>query len=204
VRAPNPLYFPAEELVPESKRHLELRTLLYQVLKLAFADKAAIGCDQFVYWDPTAPSECLAPDAFVRLGQPDYLFRSWKVWELGAPQLAVEIISDSDDRDRDWDGKLRKYARLGAVELVRFDPADSERPLRIWDSLEQDLVERQLTVPSGESRVLPGFWVVVEDPENGPTLRLSHDVAGEELYPSPSEQALRRVRELEAELARKG
>lgn len=30
LRAPRPLHFPVEATVPESKRHLELRTLLYQ------------------------------------------------------------------------------------------------------------------------------------------------------------------------------
>ena len=76
VRPPVPLVFPSEQEVPETKRHLKLRTLLFELLELAFAERAAIGCDQFVYWDPTDPKACLAPDAFVRLGQPDFLFRS--------------------------------------------------------------------------------------------------------------------------------
>jgi hypothetical protein len=54
--------------VPESKRHLRQRTTLYQVLVLAFRERAAIGCDQFVYWDPTELRQCLARDAFVRWG----------------------------------------------------------------------------------------------------------------------------------------
>jgi len=54
--------------VPEGRRHFEQRTLLCQILKLAFGDRATIGSDQLVYWDPTDPRQCLAPDAFVRLG----------------------------------------------------------------------------------------------------------------------------------------
>lgn len=200
VREPRPVYFPVEEKVPESKRHLEARTLLYEVLRIGFREVAAIGCDQFVYWDPTDPTECLAPDAFVRLGEPDSAFKSWKVWERGAPQLAIEIISDIDERDRDWAGKLAKYARLGVQELVRFDPADGEQPVRIWDSIEQDLVERKLSSAHAESQVLHGFWVTIEDPEFGLTLRLSHDAHGKELYPSKND----RIRELEAALARAG
>ncbi|MGC4091745.1 MAG: hypothetical protein QM756_28445 [Polyangiaceae bacterium] len=88
-RAPVPVHFPVEETVPETKRHLEQRTLLYEILKLAFAHRAAIGCDQFVYWNPTDPRQCLAPDAFVRLAVPDSPFDSWKAWERGAPELAV-------------------------------------------------------------------------------------------------------------------
>ena len=137
VRPPVPLIFPSEEEAPETKRHLKLRTLLFELLELAFADRAAIGCDQFVYWDPTDPKACLAPDAFVRLGQPDFLFRSWKAWEHGAPHVAVEVISDADERDRDWGLKLNRYRRLGVSELVRFDPEENEGSLRafgIWSS----------------------------------------------------------------------
>lgn len=199
LRAPVPLVFPSEEKVPETKWHLKLRTLLYELLDLAFAKEAAIGCDQFVYWDPTDPKACLAPDAFVRLGKPDFLFRSWKAWEHGAPHVAVEIISDSDERDRDWDAKLTRYRRLGVTELVRFDPDDEERMLRVWDLVEHDLVERELLARRAASRCLPGFWVVRRDTDLGPTLRLSRDELGADLYPTPAE----RVLELEAELARR-
>jgi hypothetical protein len=41
VRAPVPIRFPEAELVPESKRHLKQRTTLFQILELAFADRAA-------------------------------------------------------------------------------------------------------------------------------------------------------------------
>ena len=182
-------YFPDTELVPETKRHLELRTLLYQVLKLAFADRAAIGCDQFVYWDPSNPRACLAPDAFVHLGEADHLFRSWKVWEHGAPQVAVEIISEADERDRDWNAKLEKYRRLGVTELVRFDPESDDRPLRIWERSETELVERVLSADRGaQSRCLPGYWVLVQEPDLGLALRLSHDPQAERLFPTLAER----------------
>jgi hypothetical protein len=203
VRAPVPIVFPSEEKVPESKRHLKLRTLLYQVLDLAFADRAAIGCDQFVYWDPTDPKACLAPDAFVRWGEPDSLFQSWKAWERGAPHVAVEIISDSDARDRDWESALSRYRRLGVMELVRFDPASLDRPLRVWDLVDHDLVERIVEGNVAASRCVPGFWVVVDDAALGPSLRLGHDASAERLYPTPQEQAEARVRQLQAELDRR-
>ena len=72
-----------------------------------------------VYWDPTDPSRCLAPDAFVRLGVPDSIFGSWKTWERGAPEVAVEIVSDSDVSEASWDAKLLRYQELGVRELVR-------------------------------------------------------------------------------------
>jgi Uma2 family endonuclease len=206
VQAPVPVHFPEAEQVPETKLHFRLRTLLYEFLALAFADRATIGSDQFMYWDPTDPKACLAPDAFVRLGEPDHLFRSWKVWERGAPQLAIEVISDSDERDSDWDAKVHRYRRLGVQELIRFDPeaAEPARILRIWDAVEGDLAERDLIGSAAPSRVLPGHWVIMQDQALGPTLRLSHDERGEALYQTPSEKAEAHVRKLEAELNRRG
>jgi Uma2 family endonuclease len=204
AQAPLPVHFPEAEQVPETKQHFRLRTLLYEflALALAFADRATIGSDQFMYWDPTDPKACLAPDAFVRLGQPDHLFRSWKVWERGAPQLAIEVISDSDERDSDWDAKLQRYRRLGVQELIRFDPEASEptRVLRIWDAVDGDLAEREVSGTAAQSRVFPGHWVIIDDAALGPTLRLSHDVLGANLYQTPSE----RMQQLEAELGRRG
>jgi len=196
VREPVPVHFPVEERVPETKEHLELRTALYEILKLGFADRALIGSDQFVYWDPTDPSACLAPDVFVRLGGPDETFDCWKVWERGAPHLAVEIVSRSDARDAAWDDKLAKYRRLGARELVRFDPALRERALRVWDQVEGDLVER--VVPASERTACPtlGLHWVVTRREGQVWLRLASDEEGRELLPTP----LERVRELEAAL----
>jgi Uma2 family endonuclease len=217
VRAPNPIHFPEEEKVPESKLHLELRALLYGLLKYSFARQHSIGSEQFVYWDPTEPRACLAPDAFVRLGQPDTNFKTWKVWERGAPELAVEIQSDWDQGEP-WEAKLRKYPKLGVRELVAFDP--DKVKLRMWDFVESDLVERELAVAGTGSRVLPGYWVVVTEPEVGPALRLSRTEDGSALYPTAveaeaearrveaearrveAETAAARVRELEEELRR--
>lgn len=214
-----PLHFPVAAEVPETTRHLELRTALFLVLKANFSAEATIGSDQFVYWDPTSPSECLAPDAFLRLGSPHAPFDSWKVWEHGAPEVAVEILSDSDARDLRWEEKLGKYRRLGVKELVRFDPVDTAAPLRLWTFLEGDCVERILESPrAGWSEVLHLFWVVVEDSAIGSVLRLSRDGQGMDLLPTQEEierkakdaerrareAAEQRVRELEEELAHRG
>jgi Uma2 family endonuclease len=201
LRAPEPLHFPEHEQVPETKWHLELKTLLYQFLKLAFADQAHIGCDQFVYWDAANPRTCLAPDAFVRLGGPDELFGSWKVWERGAPHVAVEIISDHDARDRNWEGKLLSYRQLGVRELVRFDPDATEAKLQVWQRVDDDLVERASAGQPIQSNVLPGHWLVAQDPVLGPSLRLAHDEAGLTLFPTPAE-AEAEARRAEAEARR--
>jgi hypothetical protein len=193
LRAPVPVRFPEAELVPETKRHLEQRTLLYQVLTLEFGARAAIGSDQFVYWDPTDPRQCLAPDAFVRLGIPDEPFRVWKVWERGAPDLAVEILSDSDERDRDLAGKLEKYRRLGVRELVCFDAEREPASLRIWGTVDGDLVERKVEGLAAPSHCLPATWVVVSDATSRAMLRLSRDPEGKDLLPTPAEHERRRA-----------
>ena len=48
VRPLVPLHFPSEATVPETQRHLELRTALYQLLWFQLADRATVGSDQFV------------------------------------------------------------------------------------------------------------------------------------------------------------
>ena len=198
---PQAVHFPDGAEVPESKLHLWVRTLLFQFLHRAFADIAAVGCDQFVYWDPTDPKACLAPDAFVRFGVRDDLFRSWKVWERGAPHVAVEIGSESDQAG--WDEKLAKYRRLGVSELVWFDPEAPECPLRVWDFVGDDLFERRLFEPWAQSRHLGGYWLPVEQTGIGLTLRLSHDEHGKHLFPTPAEEAESRIAALEAELRRR-
>jgi hypothetical protein len=208
VRPPRPIHFPSEEEVPETKRHLELRTALYSILKLGFGAHAAVGSDQFVYWDAADPTASLAgrrghhrraarvspPDAFVRLGQPNDLFDTWKVWERGAPNVAVEISSTTDARDALRDQKLEKYRHLGVAEVVWFDPLEAEVPLKVWDHIDGDLVERDL---GGECRALCQplgvFWVVQGDATCGPMLRLARDAEGRELLPTPEEAALRKL-----------
>jgi Uma2 family endonuclease len=142
LREPQPLFFPVDEEMPETRRHLEVRTALFQSLKPAFGDRAVIGSEQLVFWDPTDPRARCAPDVMVRVGERDAPFDSWKVWERGAPHLAVEIISASDSTDTPWSAKLERYRKVGLRELVACDADDPDRPLRIWDFADGDLVER--------------------------------------------------------------
>jgi Uma2 family endonuclease len=180
--------FPEAGFVPETKRHLEQKTALYQLVKHAFRESAAIGCDQSVYWDPTDPSQCLAPDVFIRLGVRDEQFRVWKVWERGAPDVAVEILSTSDERDRDLEAKLERYRRLGVRELVCFDSEQDPPSLRVWEAVEGDLVERAVGGLVAPSRCLPVAWVVVPEEESGWLLRMSSDPQGKHLVRTTSEE----------------
>lgn len=207
LREPEPLFFPVDEEMPETRRHLQVRTALFQSLRAAFGDRAVLGSEQFVFWDPTDPRSRCAPDVMLRLGERDAPFDSWKVWERGAPHLAVEIISAADSTDKPWAAKLERYRKVGVRELVSFDADDPERPLRIWDFVEGDLVERDPASPHFRvCGVLGASWCVRPEPEIGLTLRLARDPDGRDLYPTHEEAqrtAEARVRELEAELARR-
>jgi hypothetical protein len=218
-----------EEQVPETRRHFLVRTALFEIIRDAFGDHVVVGSDQFVYWDPTDPRQCCAPDVFVRVGVPDASFDCWKVWERGAPNLAVEIVSASDDAEGPWETKIDRFRRIGVAEVVRFDPNDRARPVRIWDHVAGDLVERDPADPAfAWCDALGAYFCVRSDPDRGPTLRLSRDAQGTDIFPTPSEalkveagarkreqearqleadarlRAERRVADLEAELAKRG
>jgi Uma2 family endonuclease len=127
--------------------------------------EARTGSDQFVYYDPTSAKKKLAPDAFVKFDVPHATFRVWKTWLRGAPDVAVEVVSDSDEGEEAWETKAERYRAAGIGEVVRFDPDDAERPLRVWDHVDGDLVERARP-ESGvfECAPLGLFWVVVPHP----------------------------------------
>lgn len=189
LRTPDPVYFPATETVPETNENMERRWTLYQSLKRAIAGSATIGSDQFVYWDPTTAKKRLAPDVFVRLGSPHAPFRVWKVWERGAPEVGVEIVSDADEGEPDWNEKLARYRSAGIAEVVRFDAEDPKTPIRIWDLISGDLVERSQDDPHLRfCEALRAWWVVVEHPSLGPTLRVARDPEGRDLLPTPEEE----------------
>jgi hypothetical protein len=220
LRPPAPLHFPTGELVPEGFDHkLRLLALLQSVLQ-ELGDRALITSDSFLYWDPTNPKKCLAPDLAIRCGTPAAVLKSWTTWEHGAPHVGVEIVSDWDRSLGPFASKLERYRQAGIAEVVRFDFEDAERPLRLWDLLDGDLVERDIAVPDARRCDALGlYWCAVSDAELTLTLRLARDAAGTELLPTPAETrdaeraaketeraakeaALARVAELEARLER--
>jgi Uma2 family endonuclease len=187
VRPPQPIHFPASEEMPETNRHLELRTILYLILKRAFKERATIGSEQFVYYDPTNAKKNLAPDVFVKLDIPHKTFRVWKVWQRGAPDVAVEVVSDSDEAVDDWNEKLERYRASGIAEVVRFDADDKKHPIRVWDHVDGDLVERLSEDGVFECAALGLYWVPVPDPDLDMVLRLARDRAGRDLLLTPTE-----------------
>ncbi len=216
TRAPVKLHFPEEAEIPEGKTHLTLRTFLYQLLKFALGPSHSVGSEQFVYFNAANPQRCLAPDAFVKLDIPDTQFGTWKTWERGGPpDLAVEIVSPTEDANKDWDDKLTKYFECGVSEVVRFDPAAPEGArLRVWDRVDDDLVERVVVADRTTSVTLNLGWVVTPVAEEPVGLRLERpdgqlvetayeaETRARDAEARTREAAEARVRELEEELRR--
>ncbi len=214
-----PVVFSESAEVPEGQLHDDVRILLYQLLQDALGEGATVGSDQFVYYDAFEPSACVAPDAYVGLSPAQGRIRSWKVWERGAPQVAVEIVSDSDASDAAWGTKLMRYRRLGVAELVRFDALDVVRPLRLWDRVDGSLTEREVTQQRARSLTLGFEWVVAPAPLDGLERALRIELDGElvqtrlearraeaearRVEAEARRAAEERVRELEAELKRR-
>lgn len=214
VRRVVPLHFPESMPVPESRLHMDLRVLLYQLLRdHVGAEGACFGSDQFVYWDAADPRKSLAPDGLVKLGVRDAPFGSWKTWERGAPDVAIEITSESDASEASLEEKLRRYRAVGVRELVRFDASAAPGArLRLWERVEHDLVERVVEADRAASGVLELAWVAAPAEGYEAALRITRGRAEEALVPTReearrAEQEARRVeqearRVAEAEVAR--
>jgi hypothetical protein len=215
VRPPHPLEFPDEEdedvRVPEGKLHVLMKAELFYALKRAFEREHTIGCDQFIYFNAKNPRRRCAPDGFVKLGTPDFIFRSWKTWQHGAPDLAVEIDCEHDGKRHSWKERFDRLWQVGVREIVQFLPEAKEGArLRAWDRIDDDLVEREVEGDVTPCVTLDLWWVVRPIGEVPLGLRVARDPAGRDLLLSPleaSEQARSavesRVAELEAEMRRK-
>jgi hypothetical protein len=215
LRGVRPLAFPVsepeEERVPEGKLHVLLKLFLFQLLRDCFADRHSIGCDQFLFWNAREPGRRCAPDGFVKLDRPDDVFLSWKTWERGTPELVIELEGEYSGKKLVWSERFDRFAEIGTREIVRFDyDGEPGSRLRVWDRIEDDLVERVVERESTPCLAL-GLWWVVREVEMGKLgLRLAHDEGGVDLLLSRREADAkrieadeRRIAELEAELARK-
>lgn len=165
VRPAQPLRFPASQpewALGQSIRHLHLCAILHEILLAALGPASSVGCDQFVYFDANNARRCLAPDGFVKVGAPQEMFETWRVWEKGAPELAFEVLSPSDTREPlSFSEKLERYASTGVLELVVFDvDAPAGTRLRVWDRVDDDLVERVIDDERTPCITLGGAFVL--------------------------------------------
>ena len=180
---------PWEEHVGQTRRHSKACTTLELVIEEA-CKEVTVGGDQFVYFDPNDPGRCLGPDIFVKLGLRVKDFDSWFTWERGAPDLAVEVVSEFDRMKLTWAQKFERYEACGVQELVLFDPR-RDMTTRVWDRIDGKLVERAPdSKDTFECRTLGLYWTIEMDRDYGYQLRLCRDHAGKVLLPTPQETVL--------------
>ncbi len=205
--------------MPVSTRHHRLCDLLYALLRTAVGPEHLVATDVFLYFDAANPKRALAPDGLVKLNVPQHHFESWKTWEGGTPELAFEVLSPSDSPEKlTFEQKFQRYRALGVRELVVFH-ADGKpgRRLRVWDRIDQDLVERVVEDERTPCLTLD-LTLVVARLEDLDGLRLAYDPEGRNLvlteaearraeaeaHAKELEAANRRVAELEAMLRQRG
>lgn len=177
----------------QTKRHYLLCDALYRTLSRVSGDEHSVGIDNYVYFDASDDRRCVCPDGFVKLHVKEHeLIEVWKVWEKGAPELAIEIVSPSDKREYLSMGeKLRRYQAVGVKELVAYD-AEAPRGsrLRAWDRIDERLVERRVEDERTPCIVLSSLGRRVEW-TLGPTPEVSLDalriVVDGEVVPTPAE-----------------
>lgn len=180
---------PWEEHVAQTRRHSKACTTLELVIEEA-CKEVTVGGDQFVYFDANDPGKCLGPDIFVKLGLRVKDFDSWFTWERGAPDLAVEVVSEFDRMKLTWAQKFERYEACGVQELVQFDPR-RDMTTRVWDRIDGKLVERAPdSKDTFECRTLGLYWTIEMDRDYGYQLRLCRDHAGKVLLPTPQETVL--------------
>jgi hypothetical protein len=154
-----------------------------------------VGADQFVYLVEGDARKRVAPDVYVLPGvDPDVAPPCWKLWELEAPpSFALEIVSK--DRKKDYDDLPPVYGRMGARELLLFDPkANARSRVRVRWHVYRHMGRRgwRLVERSNEDRVYSrelGCWLrAVGD---GPRLRvrLATGGRGDVLLPTEAERA---------------
>ncbi len=115
----------------ETQRHILQMYLLLEPLSLHWADRDDffVGGNMFVYFSPEQVKtyDFKGPDVFVVQGVSRRERKSWVVWQEGkAPDVVIELLSDSTAHKDKTDKKLVYQNRLRAPEYFWFDPFSGE------------------------------------------------------------------------------
>jgi len=134
----NPLqYLPTEEDLPDSddtpvdnEFQILIPNLLRAILSLLWAERIDwfFGVNMGVYYDLEQPA--IVPDGFLSLGVPRRKSNrgrlSYVIWqEQVVPQLVLEFVSKTAGGE--YDDKMTKYAQMGALYYVIYNPDYSRR-----------------------------------------------------------------------------
>jgi len=138
-----------------------LQYALRQLLERQGQTRAAIGGNQFLYYNPYNKRDNLSPDVYAALDVEPGSRDAWFTWKEGkAPDIVFEIASPStwrQDVSTAPRGKLTLYGQLGVREYYVYNPTALAPPhLRAF-------VRRDEGAALEEARLLPngGVWSVL-------------------------------------------
>jgi Uma2 family endonuclease len=132
TRPPTQDELPASDGMPmETNRHVLQMYLLIEALKLHWAGRedVFVGGNMFVYFSPdqVRTHDFHGPDFFAVQGVKPRERKSWVVWEEGkAPEVVIELLSESTAERDKHEKKLIYQDRLRVPEYFWFDPFSSE------------------------------------------------------------------------------
>ena len=196
-------YLTDEDDVGEStEQGIIVRLLLAALAELARERgwaRSLVAGDQFFAWVEAHPLVRISPDVYVLDDPPPRPYpASWQTWRgHSPPRFAVEVVSE--EWKKDYEDGPRKYAQLGARELVIFDPEAVHHPrgprvaLQVYRRGADDSWTRVAAGAGPVHSVEIDAWLVVVP---GPHLRIARDPAGADLVQTPEEQLLALRREL--------
>lgn len=209
ARRVDPIYYPETDDMGEDALQRFIAELLRPLVAMWLVmcgRRCFVGADQFIYLVEGDTKQRVAPDVYVLPGvDPDVAPPCWKLWELVAPpSFALEIVSRN--RQKDYDDVPPEYGRMGARELVIFDPKVTPRSrVRVrWQVYRRDARGAwRLAERSSEDRVWCrelGCWLRAVG--EGPRLRLriATDARGDVLLPTEAELARAELVIAEAQL----
>ena len=184
---------------------------LEQLAELRGWKRVMVGADNYFAWIRERPLVRVAPDVYLLDDPPRRLPRMWETWRRGhrPPRWALEIVSL--DWRKDYELDPAKYAALGCLELVIFDPVAAmgrtHEPRRAALTIHRlDSRGRQVVDYSGPgpafSREL-GVWLVPGRDGYSARLRLSEDREGRRIVPTFKEGQHAERAEKEAERTRR-
>ncbi len=170
-----------------------LRNLMARFLAECGPKHSFVGSDAFFAWVPHQPRVQISPDIYVLDHPPDPLPKRFETWQPGhhPPRFALEVVSD--DWRKDYTEGPQKYAQLGALELVIFDPDCRRAPpsqhrvlFQVFRRMDDGLL---VEVARGDGPVYleqVGAWLVGT---GGATVqaRLALDELGDQLVPTAAE-----------------
>ena len=175
----------SDQSLDQSAWRRRARALLVKSIEQHLGSSALVRANQALYWDPTDPKGYLVPDVALRRNTPSDRSLVWNTWARGAPHVAVELVSNEDQPELPLEEQLRRYQRAGVAEVVRFDRDDPNTPIRLWDFLDGDLVERDpVSLDARFCDALELYWCVQNHPELGAVLGLAQSESGEPVEPA--------------------